>query len=77
MGRGPEYNTGKPVPGQGSCIFLHISPVPGAGTAGCTAMAAPALDEVMRWLYSAPIPVLVQLPAPALTPLVTCWRLPA
>ena len=72
-----EYNTGKPVPGQGSCIFLHISPVPGAGTAGCTAMAAPALDEVMRWLDPRQSPVLVQLPAPALTPLVTRWRLPA
>ena len=47
-----EYNTASPVPGHGSCVFLHISPTPGQGTAGCTAMASPALDELMRWLGS-------------------------
>ena len=58
------------MPGHGSCIFLHISPTPGTGTAGCTAMAAPALDEVMRWLDPARQPALVQMPAAALAPLV-------
>jgi D-alanyl-D-alanine dipeptidase len=71
-----EYNTATPVPGQGSCIFLHVSPT-GAGTAGCTAMAASALDEVMRWLDARQSPVLVQMPTAAMTPLVTPWKLPA
>jgi D-alanyl-D-alanine dipeptidase len=71
-----EYNTSPPTPGHGSCIFLHVSPTPGNGTAGCTAMAAPALDEVMRWLDPALRPALVQMPAAALTPLVSAWKLP-
>jgi L,D-peptidoglycan transpeptidase YkuD (ErfK/YbiS/YcfS/YnhG family) len=72
-----EYNTAPPVPGQGSCIFLHVSPTPGNGTAGCTAMAAPALDEVMRWLDPALRPALVQGPTGALASLVARWKLPA
>ena len=72
-----EYNTSPPVPGQGSCIFLHVSPTPGTGTAGCTAMAAPALDEVLRWLDPRQSPVLVQMPTAAMAPLVGPWKLPA
>ncbi len=72
-----EYNTGTPVPGQGSCIFLHVSPTPGAGTAGCTAMAAPELDEVMRWLDPHQSPALVQMPTAAMALLVGPWKLPA
>jgi L,D-peptidoglycan transpeptidase YkuD (ErfK/YbiS/YcfS/YnhG family) len=72
-----EYNTALPTPGQGSCIFLHVSPTPGNGTAGCTAMAAPALDDVMRWLDPALRPALVQLPAAAITALAGAWKLPA
>jgi len=72
-----EYNTSPPQPGQGSCIFLHVSPTPGQGTAGCTAMAAPALDEVMRWLDPARRPALVQLPRAAHDALAAAWKLPA
>ncbi len=72
-----EYNTSPPVAGQGSCIFLHVSPTPGNGTAGCTAMAAPALDEVMRWLDPTRRPALVQMPAAALAALGGAWKLPA
>ncbi len=72
-----EYNTGTPVPGLGSCIFLHVSPTPGAGTAGCTAMAAPALDDVLRWLDPRQSPVLVQMPTAAMAPLIGPWKLPA
>lgn len=72
-----EYNTSPATPGHGSCIFLHVSPTPGNGTAGCTAMAAPALDEVMRWLDPALRPALVQMPAAALAALGGAWKLPA
>src|SRR5262249_5107982 len=37
LGMVVSYNTERPVPGEGSCIFLHIWQGPGQGTAGCTA----------------------------------------
>ena len=40
-------------------------------------MAAPALDEVMRWLDPALRPALVQMPAAALAALGGAWKLPA
>ena len=48
------------TPGLGSCIFLHIWPGPGKGTAGCTAMTPENLKEVLTWLDPAMEPRLVQ-----------------
>lgn len=48
------------VPGGGSCIFLHLWPGPGRGTAGCTAMAEADLKRVLTWLDPAREPRLVQ-----------------
>ena len=48
------------VPGAGSCIFFHLWPGPGKGTAGCTAMSAEDLREVLAWLDPARQPLLVQ-----------------
>ena len=72
-----EYNTTAVRKGKGSCVFLHIGGDQGKGTAGCTAMAAPSLDAVMRWLDPAAKPVLVQMPAPELERLRGGWKLPA
>ncbi len=72
-----DYNTAPATPGNGSCIFLHVSPTPGRGTAGCTAMAAASLDEVLRWLDPARRPVLVQLPRAAHDALASAWTLPS
>lgn len=71
-----EYNTRPVVPGRGSCIFLHIGGSGGRGTAGCTAMAEPALKTVMGWLDPAAAPVLVQLPRDAYEALRAAWSLP-
>lgn len=71
-----EYNTRPVVPGRGSCIFLHIGGSGGRGTAGCTAMAEPALKSVMGWLDPAAAPVLVQLPREAYEALRAAWSLP-
>ena len=48
------------TPGDGSCIFLHLWPGPGKGTAGCTAMAEEDLKRVLSWLDPAREPRLVQ-----------------
>lgn len=48
------------TPGLGSCIFLHLWPGPGRGTAGCTAMAETDLYRVLTWLDPALEPRLVQ-----------------
>ena len=72
-----EYNTRPVVPRRGSCIFLHVGGDGAKGTAGCTAMAEPALKGLMQWLDPARAPVLVQLPVAAYGALRTAWGLPA
>lgn len=47
-------------PGAGSCIFLHVWRDEASPTAGCTALPADRLLEVMRWLDPDRRPVLVQ-----------------
>ena len=47
--------------GKGSCIFLHIWGGPDKPTAGCTAMDAKNLEELLAWLNPAMTPRIVQL----------------
>ena len=70
------YNATPPKPGRGSCIFLHIWAGPSSVTAGCTAMEADALEAIMRWLAPDRHPMLVQLPASALSRARGAWSLP-
>ena len=72
-----HYNDRKPRKGAGSCIFLHVAPPPGGGTAGCTALAVDDLLVLLRWLDPARNPVLVQVPEPALAAARAAWQLPA
>ena len=69
------YNA-PPRPARGSCIFLHIWGGPGSVTAGCTAMDLDALKTLMGWVDPQRRPMLVQLPASAVTRLRAEWRLP-
>lgn len=69
--------TERPRPGAGSCIFLHIAPPPGAGTAGCTALAESDLLQVLRFLDPAKQPLLLLLPRPAWELARARWGLPA
>ncbi|HEV2146404.1 MAG TPA: L,D-transpeptidase family protein [Longimicrobiaceae bacterium] len=72
-----EHNWGEQTrPGAGSCIFLHVWKGPGHPTAGCTAMAAPHMREVLRWLAPDGEPVLVQLPRAEYERLRERWALP-
>jgi len=65
-----------PVPGGGSCVFMHIWAGPMSGTAGCTAMPQNDLEAMLLWLDPARKPLLVQLPASDYVRLGPRWKLP-
>lgn len=67
---------GSPVPGGGSCVFLHIWHNQDQGTAGCTAMTQADLESLLVWLDPARKPLLVQLPEAAYQRLAYSWGLP-
>jgi L,D-peptidoglycan transpeptidase YkuD (ErfK/YbiS/YcfS/YnhG family) len=71
-----EHNADPVVPGNGSCIFLHIWAGPGVGTSGCTAMAEEDLAALLRWLSPRANPVLVQLPEFVYSRHRKAWGLP-
>ncbi|PAP76946.1 L,D-transpeptidase family protein [Rubrivirga marina] len=73
---GARLGDAAPVPGGGSCIFLHVWGGPGTTTAGCTAMADARLAEVLAWLDAEADPVLVQLPEAEVAVLREAWGLP-
>ena len=62
-----------PVPGAGSCIFLHIGS--GGPTAGCTAVSAEDMSGLLM-VMSPPV-LLVALPAPEYGKAVERWGLPS
>jgi len=51
----------KGTPGDGSCVFLHVSDGSGDGTSGCTAMAKPELETVLGWLKPGDDPLIVEM----------------
>ncbi len=71
-----DHNSNPVRPGAGSCIFLHNWSGPDDTTAGCTAMAPPALTEIVYWLDSDADPVLVQLTESLYGEYQTAWGLP-
>ena len=71
------HNAEPPLPGAGSCIFLHVWAGEGVPTAGCTAMSLTVMSEIAGWLDAAAMPLLVQLPLLEYARLRTPWGLPA
>lgn len=69
-------NAHPPVPGGGSCIFLHIWKSSEQGTVGCTAMSQIELETLLTWLDPKRKPLLVQLPVQEYSALIQRWRLP-
>jgi D-alanyl-D-alanine dipeptidase len=69
-----EHNV-PPVPGHGSCIFLHVWRGPSMPTVGCTAMPIDRLEALMRALIPGSS-VLVQLPGSEYEALRGAWKLP-
>jgi L,D-peptidoglycan transpeptidase YkuD (ErfK/YbiS/YcfS/YnhG family) len=65
-----------PVPGDGSCIFLHVWKDPQTSTTGCTAMPEQALLDLLKWLQPEAHPLLVQMPASLYEQLRNRWGLP-
>jgi D-alanyl-D-alanine dipeptidase len=63
------------VPGEGSCIFLHIWAGPESTTVGCTAMSKDALQDLLSQLGQAPFFVL--LPKAEYDAVRRPWGLPA
>jgi hypothetical protein len=71
-----DHNAPNAQPGAGSCIFMHLWRGPGAPTAGCTAMAEPAMRVLLDWLDATKKPVLAQLPREELLRLAPVWGAP-
>jgi L,D-peptidoglycan transpeptidase YkuD (ErfK/YbiS/YcfS/YnhG family) len=72
----PTNGSASPIPGRGSCIFLHIWKGTGEGTVGCTAMPQTELEILIKWLDPKRKPVLAQLPQQKYLALATRWKLP-
>jgi len=62
--------------GAGSCIFAHLWKSAESATAGCTAMAEAAMQQLLDWLRPTQHPVLVLLPDAEYRRLQISWRLP-
>jgi hypothetical protein len=60
-----SHNDAPPVPGDGSCIFMHIWKAVDVPTVGCTAMDGHEMEVLLRWLDPRAHPVLVQAPRAA------------
>ncbi|WP_434516772.1 L,D-transpeptidase [Dechloromonas sp. ARDL1] len=64
------------LPGQGSCIFLHVWQAAGVPTAGCTAASLADMTEICNWLDAACNPLIVQLPEAEYRRRRKAWNLP-
>jgi len=71
-----NHNAPKTVPGDGSCVFMHIWENNHAGTTGCTAMTESNLLRVLHWINAKYNPLLVQLPKTEYNRLRTRFSLP-
>ena len=70
-----EHNAGG-LRDAGSCIFVHLWKSADSTTAGCTAMAEPALRRLLAWLQPQRHPLFVLLPQAEYRRLRTAWQLP-
>jgi L,D-peptidoglycan transpeptidase YkuD (ErfK/YbiS/YcfS/YnhG family) len=71
-----RHNSDPPRPGLGSAIFFHTRRGEDRPTAGCTAMARGALEQVIRFLRLPAAPLYVLLPAMEYTKYTRLWGLP-
>ena len=57
------YNSQPVIPGNGSCIFLHVWKDENSSTSGCTAMSKTNIISLIHWLSKKKNPVLLQMVA--------------
>jgi D-alanyl-D-alanine dipeptidase len=70
------HNTASPLPGGGSCIFLHLWRGLGSTTIGCTAGDEADMQKLFGWIDPAQTPLFVQLPQPVYDAVKGTWGLP-
>ncbi len=70
-----EHNPER-LPAAGSCIFAHLWKSANSTTAGCTAMSAPVMRDLLEWLDRKRRPRLVLLPRDEYERLRKSWWLP-
>jgi L,D-peptidoglycan transpeptidase YkuD (ErfK/YbiS/YcfS/YnhG family) len=71
------HNSPQPVPGAGSCIFIHVWQREGVPTAGCTAGSFADIADLCLWLDRQSSPLLVQLPLSEYARFKDSWALPS
>lgn len=71
-----NHNYDHPIPGRGSCFFVHIYRGINIPTAGCTAFEPNLVKEIVVWLDPAHKPVLVQMPESVYKIFKSRWGLP-
>lgn len=71
-----DYNIDPAIPGNGSCIFMHIWSKSTAPTAGCTAMTEANILKLIGFLDKSKNPLLVQVPQSEYNKLKTLYKLP-
>jgi len=71
-----DYNSPDPVPGDGSCIFIHVWRSQENGTAGCTAISEEDIVSLLRWLDPEKKRLMVQLPRSEYKAYQNRWSLP-
>lgn len=71
-----EHNTSR-QPAAGSCIFAHLWKSPADATAGCTAMDASTMSDLLAWLRPEHQPLFVLMPVQEYARLQSQWQLPA
>ena len=76
IGIAVQHNLNPAKAGMGSAIFMHVLGKKGKGTAGCTAMEADHLREIVEWIDVRHQPCLVQLPIKEYLSKRSQWELP-
>jgi L,D-peptidoglycan transpeptidase YkuD (ErfK/YbiS/YcfS/YnhG family) len=70
-----QHNRDPVVPGDGSCIFIHVWAAPNTPVSGCTGLARSDLLALANWLEP-DAALLVALPRAEYRALRTAWSLP-
>lgn len=76
MGTVIKYNNSPIIPGNGSCIFLHIWQGSAVATSGCIGMEEVNLQQTLNWLNSKDHPVIAILPMTIYKEVKSKWALP-